>query len=103
MEEPAVSPAPAREGSLEARARKRVRARNDFLVHVLLFVFGNAGMFVIWLLTGARYPWFLWVLVAWGLGLVGHALTLFWGPESEREERAVERELARMRPRREGR
>lgn len=31
-----------------------------------------AGLWLIWALTGAGYPWPVWPMLGWGLGLVGH-------------------------------
>jgi hypothetical protein len=56
----------------------------------------NAALFGIWSLTGAHYPWFLWPLFGWGIGIVGHALSLFFGPGSPSEQRALDRELSRL-------
>src|SRR5262245_12340614 len=103
MEETRDQPVDRGEAPLEVRARKRVRARHEFVVHLAIFLVANIGVFAIWKISGARYPWFLWVLVGWGIGLVGHGLTLFFGPESPGEERAVEREMNRLRPRHQSR
>jgi hypothetical protein len=103
MEETLDRPVDQGEQSLEAQARKRVRARSDFLVHLAVFLVANLGLIVLWTLAGRGYPWFLWVLIPWGMGLAGHGLTLLIGPESSVEERAIKREMARLRPRRQGR
>ena len=103
MEETLGRPADQGEEPLEARARKRVRARSDFLVHLAIFLVANLGLVALWKLAGGGYPWFLWVLIPWGMGMVGHGLTLLIGPESPVEERAIKREMTRLRPRHPGR
>ena len=30
------------------------------------------GLWLIWALTGAGYPWPIWPMLGWGLGLLGH-------------------------------
>jgi hypothetical protein len=90
---------PSEHAPLEVLARKRVRARGEFIVHAVMFLVGNLGVYAIWQLTAARYPWFLWVLVGWGIAVVAHGLTVFLGPGSAGEEHAIARELARLRPR----
>lgn len=103
MEQTRDQPVEQGEAPLEVRVRKRVRARHDFIVHVAVFLVGNLGLMAIWWISGAGYPWFLWVLVPWGIGLMGHVLTFLIGPESPSEQRAIEREMARLRPRHQGR
>ena len=80
-----------------AAAKRRVQARSSFIVHLLMYVVGSVGAIVIWALTGARYPWFLWVLLGWGVAVVAHGVVEAIGPDSAREQRAIERELGRLR------
>jgi len=84
------------EGELRELARRRVENRQGFIMHAILFLVVNAALFGIWKLTGARYPWFLWPLFGWGIGVVAHALTMILGPGSRSEKRAVDRELRRL-------
>lgn len=83
---------------LRELAKRRVRARTGFAIHLSIYVIVNLGLFTIWWLTRASYPWFLWPLFGWGVGLVSHAIALVFGPDSAHEERAIEREMARHPP-----
>ena len=85
------------ENDLETVAKRRVQARMGFVIHALMYIATNAGLVLIWYLTGAHYPWFLWPMLGWGIGLVGHALAFAFGPDSTGEQRAVEREVRRLR------
>jgi hypothetical protein len=84
------------EEELRQLAHRRVENRQGFIIHAVLFVAVNFALYGIWRLTGAHYPWFLWPLFGWGIGLVGHALSLAFGPGSASEERAFDRELRRL-------
>jgi len=84
------------EAKLRRAAEKRVEARTGLVTHLTLYVIVNAGLVIIWLLTHAGYPWFVWPLLGWGVGVAGHLLTYFLGPGSKSQERAVERELRRL-------
>jgi fatty acid desaturase len=86
------------DAELEATARRRVETRTGFALHAVLFVVVNTGLVLIWSLTRG-YPWFVWPLLGWGVALLIHAVTLVIGPDSPREERAVQRELQRLRTR----
>jgi hypothetical protein len=85
------------DAELEAKAKKRVEARLGFLIHAAMYVIASTGFVVIWALSGATYPWFVWPILGWGIGIAGHGLTLAFGPDSERGLRAVEREVHRLR------
>lgn len=85
------------ENELEEIAKKRVQARMGFLVHGAMYLAMNAGLIVIWTLTGAGYPWFLWPMLGWGIGILAHAVGLFVGPGSAAEQKAIDREVRRLR------
>jgi hypothetical protein len=86
----------ASEEELREVARRRVANRQGFITHAILFLLVNAALFGIWLATGAHYPWFVWPLFGWGIGIVGHALSLALGPGSASERRAFDREMRRL-------
>ncbi len=77
-------------------ARRRVEGRRGLILNVVMYLVCNAGMFAVWAISGAHYPWFLWPMIGWGLGIIGHAFAYFFGPDSPNEQRAVARELDRM-------
>lgn len=84
---------------IETIAKQRVQARSSFFVHLFIYAVMNTGFVLIWGFTGSGYPWFIWPMVFWGAGLAAHAITLWVGPGSAREQRAIEREVQRLRPR----
>ncbi len=84
------------EEELRQLALRRVENRQGFLIHVVLYAVVNLALYGVWRFTGAHYPWFVWPLFGWGIGILGHALSLVWGPGSAREERALDRELRRL-------
>jgi len=58
------------DSQLHELARKRV----EFRSHLIVYCITNAAFWVIWFLTGSGYPWPIWPLVGWGIGLVFHYL-----------------------------
>jgi hypothetical protein len=85
------------EDALETLARQRVRARRGLAIHFIVYVAVNTGLFVLWATTGAHHAWFVWPMLGWGIGLAAHAAAVWLGPFSEIEQRAVARELERLR------
>jgi fatty acid desaturase len=66
----------ARQALLEWRAKRSARRRVVGL-HAVLWGAVNVLLVVIWLATGAGFPWFVFPLFAWLVGLVGHAAAVF--------------------------
>lgn len=61
--------------TLRAKAEKAVVRKTGFLwllYSVGSYVIVNAVLIAIWALSDSESPWFLWVLVIWGLGLAFH-------------------------------
>jgi hypothetical protein len=60
----------------EDRRRRKERvargARTGFRIHATVFVAVQLLLVVVWALTGAGYPWFLYALFGWGVGLAAH-------------------------------
>ena len=79
-------------------ARKRVQDKKDFVIHLCVYIVVNAMLVVIWAITNRGYPWFIWPLLGWGVGLVFHGLSVFVFDRQGSWERAeVEKEAARLR------
>jgi 2TM domain len=47
-----------------------------FLIHLCVYVVVIAGLAAINLTKNPSHPWFLWVLVAWGIALAVHDVIL---------------------------
>jgi hypothetical protein len=55
---------------LHELARKRVEFRRHLVVYCII----NGSLWLIWWLTGGSYPWPVWPMVGWGIGLIFHYL-----------------------------
>jgi hypothetical protein len=40
--------------------------------HLVSYLAVIVGLWLIWALTGAGYPWPIWPMLGWGIGLLGH-------------------------------
>jgi hypothetical protein len=60
----------------EDRRRRRERSargqRKGFRIHATVFAAVQILLVVIWALAGTGYPWFLFALGGWGVGLAAH-------------------------------
>ena len=85
------------EAEIRRKATRKVGFQLGFYWHLAVFTLVNAGLAAINLVTTPLYPWFLWPLAGWGVGLGLHGFATFTaGSARERMiEAEVERELAR--------
>lgn len=83
---------------LRAKAEARVKAREDFRIHLLIYVLVNAMLWVIWYMGGANIesPWPIYASLGWGIGLVAHWYTVY-GTNDQRREAEIEAEMRRLR------
>ncbi len=86
------------EQQLRERAARRVKQKTDFWLNIAAYVAVNGFLVFLWWITGAGYPWFLWVMAGWGIGVVIHAVMVFGVPDSgARYEKAIDAEMDKMR------
>lgn len=78
---------------LRAQAIARLRARQEFRMHLSAYVVVNVMLVGIWAGTGGPF-WPIFPMFGWGLGVLGHALIVF-RPPLIAEER-VQREIKRL-------
>ena len=84
---------------LRDEALQQIKRRREFWQDLVSYVIVNAGLIIVWAITGAGYFWPGWVLGGWGIGLLFHAWATF-GPKPIHEDE-IRREMDRLR-RREG-
>ena len=87
------------EEQIYALAKKRVEARRDFAIHLIVYLGVNALLVCLWLfVTGRGFPWFVFPLGGWGIGLVAHYVSSRGrnGPDQTRSA-SVEREADKIR------
>jgi hypothetical protein len=79
-------------------AKKRVKDKKDFYGHLSTYVVVNIMLILIWAFAaGGGYPWFLWCLGMWGIGIVFHFLGVFVFPKNAAKDRkAIEKEVERI-------
>jgi hypothetical protein len=89
----------ANDERLRDEAVQQIKRRREFWQDLVSYVIVNAGLIIVWAITGAGYFWPGWVLGGWGIGLLFHAWATFGQKPIQEEE--IRREMDRLR-RREG-
>ncbi|HYM49745.1 MAG TPA: 2TM domain-containing protein [Candidatus Limnocylindrales bacterium] len=68
-----------------ALAIKRIKAKNDFKIHLAVYLIVNAMLVVIWAFTTAGQPfpqgffWPIFVIAGWGIGVVINGYVAYRG------------------------
>jgi 2TM domain len=64
-------------------ARKHLKAIRDFMYHLMVFLFVNGLLVIVDVRAGVGgqavlgLDWAYWVILFWGIGLVGHGIFAF--------------------------
>ena len=86
------------EEELYRLASKRVEEKKGFYTHFALYIGVNIMLVIIWSVTGAGFPWFVFPLGGWGIGILFHFLGVFvFSRPSNWERREIEKEVERLR------
>ena len=85
------------EEQIYEEAKKRVEAKRGFYIHLFVYVVVNIMLVIIWAFpAGGGYPWFLWVIGGWGIGLLFNFIEVFvWSKKGDRA--AIEKEAEKIR------
>ena len=78
-------------------AKKRVEEKRGFFVHLTVYILVNIMLILIWrFAAGGGFPWFLFPLCGWGIGVLMHFLGVFvFGKKSD--SAAIEKEAEKIR------
>ncbi len=86
------------EEEIYRQARKRVEEKKDFYIHFAVYIMVNIILVIIWAATGAGYPWFVFPLGGWGIGILFHFLGVFvFSRQTDWERKEIEKEVERLR------
>lgn len=74
---------------LRKKARKIAKKKSDFYIHLVIYIAVNAFLIAQWWVIAGpgSFPWFVFPLFGWGIGIAAHAVDTFRG-ESYMEKQA---------------
>jgi 2TM domain len=85
-------------------AIKRIKAKNDFKVHLLVYLTINTMLVVVWFFsdgfiqttTGTRigFFWPIFPIAGWGAGLIAHWYTVYFGDAYSEDQ--IQREMGKL-------
>jgi len=85
------------EEQIYEEARKRVEDKKAFRIHAIAYIAVNGFLALIWWVTGDGFPWFVFPLGGWGIGLLFHGLGVYVFSEPRDDRRAIEKEAEKIR------
>ena len=59
------------------KARRVAEARYGFLWHLPIYIVVNLVLVAVWLFSGAGFPWPIFPIFFWGIGVVGHYIAAY--------------------------
>ncbi|MBN2168438.1 MAG: 2TM domain-containing protein [Actinobacteria bacterium] len=87
------------EQELRTKAEKRVEEKIGFRQNLIAYLAVNALIFVIWLVVAlfsdTWFPWFLFPLAGWGIGVAFHGWAVY-GEDDQKQEERVQREMEKL-------
>ncbi|MBN2066115.1 MAG: 2TM domain-containing protein [Candidatus Thermoplasmatota archaeon] len=71
----------APDDELRKKARKIAKEKSDFYIHFVIYIAVNLLLIAIWWVTLGPYgfPWFVFPLFGWGIGVAAHGISAFRG------------------------
>jgi hypothetical protein len=101
------------EQEIRERVEKRIKQRNEFYSHLVIYIAVNLMLWVIWGLSDDSrlfefgfggfddVPWPIFSTLGWGLGVLIHGLSVYFNSpgRADAHERMVQREVERERER----
>ena len=73
-------------------ARKRAKAKMDFIRHLATYVVVMAILIIVNNVTGPSYRWWIWPAIGWGIGILAHFMGSFVFTR-RMEEKLTEKEM----------
>ncbi|MFW9984330.1 MAG: 2TM domain-containing protein [Candidatus Odinarchaeota archaeon] len=59
-------------------SKTRVKTVGGFYIHLFVYIMVNILLFAIWFFITLGFPWFIFPLLGWGIGVVAHGLAVFF-------------------------
>ncbi len=75
-------------------AIKRIKEKNDFKIHLFIYVVINSMLVVVWAFTDRTFFWPILPIVGWGVGVVINGYVVYRGNVVTEEQ--IEREMKNL-------
>ena len=84
------------EEQIYEQAKTRVEEKKGVIIHFIVYIVVNIILALIWAFAaGGGFPWFIFVLGGWGIGLLFHFLGVFVFKKKS-DSAAIEKEAEKI-------
>ena len=77
----------------EQTAHQNAKAKVEFRIHLINYIAVNSLLAILNLTLTPGYIWFIWPLLGWGIGIILHALRIYFLGTSSIKERMIEEQM----------
>jgi hypothetical protein len=77
-------------------ALRMAKAKVEFRIHLINYIVINTILAVINLTLTPEHIWFIWPLLGWGIGIILHAIKVFYFGNTSIRERMIEKEMEKQ-------
>ena len=81
---------------LRKEAKARAEMKFSFYINIVLYIIINSMLIFIWYSNGMGFPWIIFPLIGWGIGVVAHYLVAFVFPGRTFLEGMTEKEYEKL-------
>lgn len=74
-------------------ARAKATAKVEFRIHLVTYIAVNSLLAIINFTLTPGHIWFIWPLLGWGIGIIFHALSVYYSTHKSIKERMIEKEM----------
>jgi hypothetical protein len=82
------------EQAAREQAAGSLKKKRDFRGHLVVYLMVNSFLVAIWIVTGHKFFWPVFVIAGWGIGLVANAWDAYGRPAIS--EKAIQHEMERQ-------
>jgi len=77
-------------------AQYNAKVKVEFRIHLINYIAVNTLLAIINLTLTPGYIWFKWPLLGWGIGIILHALSVYYFGTSSIKERMIKVEMKKI-------
>ncbi len=80
----------------QSRLLSGAKAKVEFRIHIINYIVINTIFAVINITLTPGYLWFIWPLLGWGIGIILHAIKVFYFGNTSIRKRMIEKEMEKQ-------
>lgn len=75
---------------------QNAKLKVEFRIHMITYILVISLLAIINITQTPDYLWFMWPLLGWGIGIIFHALSVYYSGNTSIKERMIEKEMRKQ-------